>query len=61
VHEVVPEEGRRHLHDDDDHQAEALGQVVSVLSANVPLTLLTANQPMPAPTDISALGSMLPQ
>ena len=38
-----------------------LGQPSSVLRANVPLTLFTANQPMPAVTEFSPAGRMLPQ
>ena len=37
------------------------GRWVSVLSANVPLTLLTANQPMPAVSAFSPAGSTFPQ
>ena len=38
-----------------------LGRWVSTFSANAPLTLLTANQPMPAVTEFSPAGSALPQ
>ena len=38
-----------------------LGRWVSVFSANVPLTLFTANQPMPAVIEFSPAGSTLPQ
>ena len=38
-----------------------LGQCSSVLRANVPLTLFTANQPMPAVMEFSPAGSTLPQ
>ena len=38
-----------------------LGRWVSVFSANAPLTLLTANQPMPAVIEFSPAGSTLPQ
>jgi hypothetical protein len=34
---------------------------VRTFSANAPLTLLTANQPMPAVTEFSPAGSALPQ
>ena len=34
---------------------------VSVFSASAPLTLLTANQPMPATTELIPAGRMLPQ
>src|SRR3954453_14394484 len=37
------------------------GRCVSVLSASAPDTLLTANHPMPAGTDCSPAGRMLPQ
>jgi hypothetical protein len=36
------------------------GSLVSELSASAPLTLLTANQPMPAMTAFSPAGSALP-
>ena len=38
-----------------------LGRCVSVFRANVPLTLFTANQPMPAVTAFSPAGNALPQ
>ena len=38
-----------------------LGRWVSVFSANVPLTLFTANQPTPAVIEFSPAGSALPQ
>ena len=38
-----------------------LGRWVSVFSANVPLTLFTANQPMPAVIEFSPAGSTFPQ
>jgi len=37
------------------------GRWVSTFSASAPLTLLTANQPMPAVTAFSPAGKMLPQ
>ncbi len=37
------------------------GMCVSVFSANAPLTLLTANQPMPAVIEFSPAGSQLPR
>ncbi len=36
-------------------------QWVRLLSANAPLTLLTANQPMPATAALSPAGRMLPR
>ncbi len=38
-----------------------LGRWVRVFSANVPLTLFTANQPIPAVSAFSPAGSALPQ
>ena len=38
-----------------------LGRWVSVFRANVPLTLFTANQPMPAVIAFSPAGSTFPQ
>ncbi len=38
-----------------------LGRWVSVFSANVPLTLFTANQPIPAVIEFSPAGSAFPQ
>ena len=38
-----------------------LGRWVRVFSANVPLTLFTANQPMPAVIEFSPAGSTLPR
>ena len=38
-----------------------LGRCVSVFRANVPLTLFTANQPMPAVTAFSPAGNTFPQ
>ncbi len=38
-----------------------LGRCVSVFRANVPLTLFTANQPMPAVIAFSPAGNALPQ
>ena len=38
-----------------------LASPVSVLSANVALTLFTANQPIPAVIEFSPAGSTLPQ
>ena len=62
VHEVVPEEGDGDLRDHDDDQAElSWAGVVSVARANAPLTLLTANQPMPATTALRPAGRMLPR
>jgi hypothetical protein len=37
------------------------GRWVRVFRANVPLTLLTANQPMPAVSAFSPAGSTFPQ
>ena len=37
------------------------GRWVSAFSANAPLTLFTANQPMPAVTEFIPAGRMLPQ
>ena len=37
------------------------GRWVSTFSASAPLTLFTANQPMPAVTEFSPAGSTLPQ
>ena len=37
------------------------GMWVSVFSANVPLTLFTANQPIPAVIEFSPAGSAFPQ
>src|SRR5262249_9553772 len=39
----------------------ALGQPSSALSANAPLTLLTANQPTPATSALTPAGKMLPR
>ena len=39
----------------------ALGQRSSALSANAPLTLLTANQPTPATSELTPAGKMLPR
>src|SRR5450631_4582624 len=39
----------------------AFGMCVKVFSANAPLTLLTANQPMPAVTLFNPAGSQLPR
>ena len=62
LHQVVAEEGDRDLGDDDDQQAAATtGMLVSELSASAPLTLLTANQPMPAMTALSPAGRTLPK
>src|ERR1700746_2612578 len=38
-----------------------LGQPSSAFSANAPLTLLTANQPMPATTELIPAGKILPR
>ena len=37
------------------------GRWVSTFSAKAPLTLFTANQPIPAVTEFSPAGSALPQ
>ena len=38
-----------------------MGSPVRLVSAKAPLTLLTANQPTPAITDISAAGNRFPR
>ncbi len=63
LHQIVPEESDPDLrhHDDEQQTHNNTGSRVRVLSANAPLTLFTANQPIPAVRDIRPAGSVLPQ
>ena len=61
VHQVVPEEGDATCTTTTMTRHSALGRWVRVFSANAPLTLFTANQPMPAVIAFSPAGSTLPQ
>ena len=60
LHQVVPEERQAGLQQHDDDQTEQRADAEQRGSAYAPLTLLVANQPTPAVTDISTAGTALP-